>query len=563
MTASESQTGSRDKPSPYWVAPLVCFVLILTCHCWRLGSVPMAGTEGNRALPAHLMVATGQWLVPMYYSQTYLRKPVLHYWVLAAAEKLSGGTTSEWTYRLPSAIGSALLAAFLAGMGRRWFGPPADWIAGLAFFCLVALWSQSRSADIDSLNTTATVIAGCALLHLGFGPDGRSRLLWSLVAGIAFGAMLLFKGPGGVPVIIGALVGGSWAARKWRWLAHPFTWGPILLGLILAGVWAIAVWIAIDSGRIPPDPTGLTEAGGRLMVLRKIPLALMTSLEVWAYTIPVGLAALLVPRLVRHAKAEKGRPGRVLGGGFYSRLAAVTGTWLGALLVFAVNGIDNPRYTYPAMPLMALIVAGVGVAWAHGELPRWTGKATTYVVYLFAPLACLLHVVLSIRLWGYQPVRAALAASFVLIIVGTLAWIRAVHTCVSLRTLAWAIPVFVALYIPVASHKMAKSEARSAAAGGRQVREIVPEDESFCVGYIHNKPEFFLYAQRSVEILGLEAMRDTIDLRKPCWMVLRPHELQAWERRYPDRIVSKLKLDVPRYDWHLVRYEPGGDESLQ
>src|SRR5206468_426184 len=132
------------------------------------GVAPLAGTEPLRALVAHQMVQRGgDWMIPRIYGELYLRKPPLQYWIIAAFEKLFG-VGNEFVWRLPSALGSALLAVFLAWWAGRWFGPRARLVAGFACLGILALWAQDRGGDIDALNTAASVVSACCILELGF-----------------------------------------------------------------------------------------------------------------------------------------------------------------------------------------------------------------------------------------------------------------------------------------------------------------------------------------------------------------------------------------------------------
>ena len=292
MSEPESAISAQGEAflAARWRAPLVAFLLVLACHSWRLGEAHLSGTEGHRALPAHRMVVTGDWLVPRFYNQVYLTKPPMHYWVLAAAEAVTG-RADEWVWRLPSALSAAGLAAFLAVMARRWFGPPAGWVSGLSFMMLAALWSQSRSANIGSQHTAASVAAGLCLLEIGFGPPGRRRWLWSIAGAASLGALLLIKGPSGLPLVLGVLIGGSLFAKRWRWLLRPSLWLSVLGSAAVFGAWALAVYVSVRLGLIEPQEGGLqsgvAELKARLFALYKLPGALLMVVELLAYSLPL------------------------------------------------------------------------------------------------------------------------------------------------------------------------------------------------------------------------------------------------------------------------------------
>src|SRR6476619_5556897 len=105
---ARSLRSTHAARSTRWVAAGAVFLLTLACHLPHLGQAPFSGTEPHRALPAHHMVETGDWVIPVLLGRPYLAKPPLHYWVLASFEVVAG--PSEFVWRLPSAVSSALLA---------------------------------------------------------------------------------------------------------------------------------------------------------------------------------------------------------------------------------------------------------------------------------------------------------------------------------------------------------------------------------------------------------------------------------------------------------------------
>ncbi len=169
------------------LATLAVFVAIVAVSTVKLGDTPLNGTEPHRAIPAHQMLESGEWLIPQLWGQPYLAKPPLHYWTLAVAEFLVGGG-GEWIWRLPSAAAAGLLGAVVCVFSRRWFGPLAGLVAGVSCLGLVALWSQARKADIDALHTLSVVAAALCLVELG---AGRRAPAPSGAVGGALDALLL------------------------------------------------------------------------------------------------------------------------------------------------------------------------------------------------------------------------------------------------------------------------------------------------------------------------------------------------------------------------------------
>ncbi len=193
---------------------LLVLAIGLFVNCAGIAEGPLAGTEGHRALVAHQMVQGGDYLLPRLYDQVYLAKPPLHYWILAGVEKIAG-RGNELVWRLPSAVAGAAMAGFLCFMGGVWFGRLAGLVSGVGCCSLVALWGQNHTAEIDAINSLASVVTACLLIHLAFVTP-RRRMGCVLAAGLAFGAELLLKGPAGLAAVAGRWRGRRFLINRWR-----------------------------------------------------------------------------------------------------------------------------------------------------------------------------------------------------------------------------------------------------------------------------------------------------------------------------------------------------------
>ena len=244
--------------------------------CWSSSSV-FSVTRSNwetahSAAPKAIAITIIRWCTAKSGScricliKVYLKKPPLHYWILAGAEIVTG-KANEWIWRLPSAIGAAALAAMLCVFGNRWFGRPAGIVAGFSHLAMLAIWEQNRAADIDTLNSVAAVLAACCLIDLDYGPVKR-RSLMILAAGIAIGATLLLKGPAGMTVVAGALIGPSLMNWNWRRLTRPGPWMAMVIGGAIFGVWVWRADLQQKSQHLPPDTSGLAEAIDKSNIFR-------------------------------------------------------------------------------------------------------------------------------------------------------------------------------------------------------------------------------------------------------------------------------------------------------
>lgn len=321
---------------------LILAALTFLLHLPLLGTAPLAGTEAHRAVTAHQMVQRGDPWVPMLYGRLYLRKPPLHYQILAAAESLTGHA-NPWVWRLPSVLWGALTTAAVAWAACGWWGPRAGWAAGLLKMGMVALWAQTRSCEIDALNTllatTAAIAAAFCVL-----PGTRRRLAASLwMAGSLF-LLLAAKGPAGLPAVLGvtvaalAVVPGAWK-RATLWLGWT-------LGLVLAAGAAAMLYLELQRRGLPLDLSGVQEGMDNLYDTRasRYVQALLLPAQLIAFALPTSLG--LAWGLFRWSRLDLTL--RLL-------LVSVLASWA----VCVVSGMVNPRYAYVTFPLAALATGGV------------------------------------------------------------------------------------------------------------------------------------------------------------------------------------------------------------
>lgn len=554
-TTTGERLGRNLQTCPIWAACAIIFVLTLLCFGWRLGDSPLARTEGHRALPAHIMATTGDWLIPRLCNEVYLRKPPGHYWVLASFEKLTG-RADEWSWRMPSVLAFATLAAFLAAMAGRWFGPVAAWVAGGGCFALVALWAQTRSADIDAMNTLASVVACCALLEVGFGAS-RRRWLWSALAFIGFASVLMLKGPGGLPLPLGALVGGSAANRKWRWLLHPLCWTPLFAGAAVSGGWAWAVHRTIAIQHLQTDMGGVHEAINGMLRFRRAGKALGMAVQLIVFGLPATISMLALPSLWR---GDDPRWGAISASNQEaeaksSMLRATTGAIIAATALYVISGVVNPRYAYPILPLTALPAGAAASAWADGILPERTRgrfKTAMFIMLIAAPCA---QLGFTLRVWHDACAPIQLLAAGIACMAAAAAGIQQLRRG-SIRNAGLMILIlFAALTFPMSEWQAQTRIRESALNAAHMVQGIVNPSETLVTGeYIRNKPELFLYVDRPVNSLG-GRLRKPFDLEKSCWVIFSREEWDAWKAEKGNRFSQVVEIPIYRSMAILAHYE--------
>ncbi|MEM6334192.1 MAG: glycosyltransferase family 39 protein [Planctomycetota bacterium] len=547
-------------------APVGAFALICLMLLPRLGEAPLGKTEGHRALTGHEMVATGEWVTPRLFGQLYLRKPPGQYWLVAASESVFGA--NEFAWRLPSALATAGLAGFLAWTGRRWFGSAAGgWAAGLSVACLVPLWDQGLTADLDAAHNLAVAVAAVAMIELVAEPRRRkARWAWVVGGGLAMGAVLLTKVHAGLPLVAGAMIGSAVATSRWRGLAQPHVYAAIGVALVLPAAWAgLLLW---EHGGLPADMRGVSEAAAPFDAAgaaAAVGGGLLAALLCFAYGLPTTAA---LPLTMRRAKGRwRGLPGVAALSEVMPRKramlrAAALAVYV-AWLIYALAGITNPRYLYPTLTLAPLAVAGLADAWRRGDVPAGAQAviraAGTAIAVIGGAGLAVVGVLLAVRNAEFAP---ALAAVLVLLALG----LGAAAVRAWWRHRAGAGAALTALVIGCASVPMVQvhGDERRGAWSYASARVIGAEVERGEAIYAHDViwdvPHLLWYADRP--IVGVDAALDRPQ-RLPdgaAWLVLSADELAGFKKRGTAGLGEAIELRPSEAGGGvgpvLLRYDP-------
>jgi len=242
---------------------------------WALAYLPHLGTrdlrleEGRRATVAREMLASGDWVRPTLYGDTYLHKPPLFPWLVASFGQLIG-EVNPLAARLPSALaalGCALVALRFAPdvLDRRTRN-----LAALLTLGTATLLDKGTLGEIDA--TLCLLVAGALKCWWdGYRPDGQSSKSW-LAVGLLLGAAGLLKGPAGAALFYLAIGPFLIWQRDLRRLFTRGHAGCLVLAMLPAVAWVIelvdrgvvsgphllAIWAhQLGAGGVvgaPPDP---------------------------------------------------------------------------------------------------------------------------------------------------------------------------------------------------------------------------------------------------------------------------------------------------------------------
>ena len=305
---------------------------------WRLGLIPLDDfDEAYYAEGAREMLERGDFGTPYYNGQPFLLKPILIYWLNAAAFNLFGIT--EFAARSVSAFFATAIVLLTYWFAARMLGRRAGLLAGLTL-ALCYMWIDiGREAMID-MPLAAALVPAMFLFFLSSQSLISKRL--TLLAYLLIGVALLAKGPVATGVVLAGLLIYLVAARRLR--------ATLQNAQLLPGVFLLlavaAPWYIYESLHQPDfvQTFLIREHFGHLQgeLARDEPwYGHLKNLVIGFYP-----WVLLLPAAIAHAFRQ--------GRDYVLRFA----TWWAAavILAFSFAGAKLPHYLVPAFPPMAILV---------------------------------------------------------------------------------------------------------------------------------------------------------------------------------------------------------------
>ncbi|MGE0863666.1 MAG: ArnT family glycosyltransferase [Vicinamibacterales bacterium] len=196
--------------------------------------------EAFYAESAREMVASGDWITPYYNYEPRFQKPVLYYWLTAAASLVLGA--SEMAARFWAALAGLGLVLVTAAAGRRWYDETTGLLAGAIVATNFGYFSIGRMALPDLPLAFCITLAIWAALVATLEHE-RSPRKFVLLASLALGLGFLTKGPVGLILPAIVIVPVLMIERRSIALAP----SDILLGLIVtlavAVPWYLVMWM--------------------------------------------------------------------------------------------------------------------------------------------------------------------------------------------------------------------------------------------------------------------------------------------------------------------------------
>ena len=217
------------KPCPIWI---LFFALLLFFP--GLGARDFwAPVEPRYGEIARTMFARGEWIVPTVNGELYTDKPILFFWIVLAASKIVGGV-SEWSVRLPAALGGAGFVLTTYFFGRDFFNARVGAIAAVVLATSFRVIWESRWAHVDMLFgfffLLSIYFGARSLLHRG----GRNEIL---LAYIFMALATLTKGLIGVVLPALLFISLMLARRDWSMIRAAMLPLGIPLFMIITAPW--------------------------------------------------------------------------------------------------------------------------------------------------------------------------------------------------------------------------------------------------------------------------------------------------------------------------------------
>jgi 4-amino-4-deoxy-L-arabinose transferase-like glycosyltransferase len=195
------------------------------------------------------MVESGDWLVPRFQGRPFFDKPVLSYWLMAAAFEAFGPTA--FAARLVPALAALGVLGATAWLGRRLYDARAALFASVVLATTLTFVAFGRIAMSDMLLTLWTTLAVAFGARLGSSAGtptaGGRRAAWNAMAlGAVLGLGFATKGP-----VAWLMAGIPLALLWWRRRRQPLQAPPwaLTLGLLtmlaIGGAWYVAIYLRL------------------------------------------------------------------------------------------------------------------------------------------------------------------------------------------------------------------------------------------------------------------------------------------------------------------------------
>jgi 4-amino-4-deoxy-L-arabinose transferase-like glycosyltransferase len=533
---------------------LPAFILILLVYLQffcGLGAIGLVGPDEPRyAQVAREMASTGDYVTPRLAGEPWFEKPVLYYWLTALVYKVRG--VDEFAARFASALFAAMGTGLVYWLGRDWIGPRGGLLAALVLLTSVLYFSLARAASMDML-LAVTLTGAWAALYFTFFPDenssrpsatdrGSFASPWPYLLYGSLGLSILVKGPVGIVLVGGSLLGFLWLTRQLRMIKKVFSIPGLLLFLGISLPWYLLCYKAngatfirefIVQHNIERFTTDRYKHSQPLWFYAGV---LFAGFFPWVFQLTLAIA-----RYFR---------GGVLTGQRDSRRRVFLGLWVVVpLSFFTLARAKLPGYILPVAPAIALLIAHEYESCLSGNLDqkasRWFYRLLWVQTISVFFLGVLLPVLGPKLHFDLGPLIFELSA--LLIGIGILGSVFAHRR--KIRALLGAFVVGVVICVILITTQLLPQIDRSESC--RQLGAFLNQQ-----GYM-NRPVFILGLSRRIEY-GL-----LFYLNEPTRIIYSPDDLRAYQDQEIVLVTSR-QVDLSRAltGWIRIRESAFDDKRI-
>jgi 4-amino-4-deoxy-L-arabinose transferase-like glycosyltransferase len=342
--------------------------------------------EGRNATATLEMRESGDWIRPTFNGKLRSHKPVLLYWLQAAAFEIFG--VNEFSARLPSALAAMLTVLLVYELGRRMFDTGTGLLGALilassALFCVAAHFANPDAILLTF--TTATLL----FFWLSIASGKRA---WLLLVGPAAGMAMLAKGPVGVVLPFAVVVVFMVWSRNLRRLFNRVWVSVALLFILVAAPWYVLVALETKSQFLSEfllthnleralsameDHSGPAWYYLAVLAVGLVPWSVFLGSAVWFG----ARSAAHVSGAVDGEQTYRDDPNTAAGYRFLWCWIAVY------LMTFTIAATKLPNYILPVLPPLALLIGRFLHQWSQRrlELPAWV-QPVSLTILAFAGL---------------------------------------------------------------------------------------------------------------------------------------------------------------------------------
>ena len=525
--------------------------------------------EAFYAQAAREMLDRGDWLTPHYNGEVRFEKPVLYYWLAAAAYALAG--VSPAAARIPSALAGIGLALLAWACARRWYDDRTALLAGVITATSFGYVAMARHALPDlplaffvTLATWGAVIGLRVEPHAVAAHPAANR--WLIAAGAAAAGAFLVKGPVGIAlpaVVVGSVAAWTWLRDRRPEVDPGALAASLLVFLALAVPWYAVM--ALEHGPGYVDRFFIGENLDRFATARY-----NEPRPVWYY-LPVVAGGLLpwTPFTVLWLPALRRAWRERRAGAAELRLAL----WALAPLVFYTISVGKqPRYVLPVLPPLAVLLAAAlrGAAAAGARTRGLLAGAGVVAGLLVALAAERLHAVRPLLEERSGPWASGLAAATLVLGAAIVAAAVAAHRDRAApprrRGLVPALVAAASVLLSVGAYGIVLASPREAPVErmAALVRDARRAGEPYCRYRVFTRNLVFYAGAPAVTPFGLDAVRDF--LRGPdrvLCVLLEPDAAELEAEGVPlDRLGTVSYLDTGSLTFEAL-LDPDPESRLQ